>query len=605
MPTDHRVEDQLADYGSWLEGHLRTSLRPEVAVGPAPTGHDGDRSGHWYATLAATAAVVAAMIAGLVYLSARDADDTKSTRVGFTDRSFQWAEATSHPSMADQQPTSLAGGPVGYVAIRTVARGGAAWFSQDGTVWNDITSEFGGGEILSATATDDALWVLASVAKDTDPSTPAHLYRSADGTAWTEIVPLAHVNAPLHAVGNLLVADVTNAETGEVRTSVSTDGQQWRPPNGFTGHAAVISAASIGPRDFLLTDSGLWTRRDGQMWRLLDRPVGTVIVAADDTLVSIQDLSIPACAGPDIMSIETIDGPPTDDCQHSPGVQVLGADDRWRAVDAGPRLVGVENSPTVGLEGLLVSANIDYQRNLRLTVSQDAGATWRDQGLRRGTSIPASPVTPLLATNGHNVVVLLPSVEGVPTGVVVGTLSADQPQPAPPSTPVPTPGDSSISNATTTPSGTDFVEATLPPDPSNPLSSYLEFPSDHVSAGARMQGWWVVVNNSDTPYLPPNSLDGCAMSWVVYLTNEHTTQEFAMSANCREPITFPPGETRLRVEIVAQTQSCFTDLTASAASGCGGGEPLPMPPGTYRVRLTGGDPIPRPEPLTIEVVGQA
>jgi hypothetical protein len=92
----------------------------------------------------------------------------------------------------------------------------------------------------------------------------------------------------------------------------------------------------------------------------------------------------------------------------------------------------------------------------------------------------------------------------------------------------------------------------------------------------------------------------------VYLTYDGYVQEFAESGACREQLTFPPGETRLAVEIVAERQSCFTDLTGPATSGCGGGlEGAPIALGTYRVRLIGGNEnIPRPEPFTIEIVGQ-
>ena len=605
MPTDHRLEDQLARYGTWLEDHLRTSLRPEVTLTPDPSDHGSDRRGRWYVTLVATAAVVGLVIAAIAFLSGRGPDVTTHSNPQGGALRLRWTDGTAHPSMQDQQPTSLVGGSVGYLAIRSAADdAGAAWFSADGNEWTDISSSFGGGLISSTVATTDALWVQVDVLRGFNGTPPTLLYRSTDGITWSLVTPRADVVPPLHAVGDLLVADVTDS-TGQVRTSVSTDGERWTPPNGFSGRQTVISAASIGSDDFLLTDSGLWTRRAGGMWRLVERPSGSVIVAAGDTLVSIQDLLVPQCAANDAGAIQTSLGSPTDDCQKTPAVQHFGAGDTWTDVASSPRLAGAENSPTVGVDGLLVSANIDYLRELRLTVSPDGGTTWRDQGIRRPALQQTSPVTPLLATNGRTVVAMLPAMQQFSPFVVVGTPTTDPV----PSTSTPSPDGSGVAFSTSTPIPTDLVQATMPFDPSNPLTSYLEFPSDRLLAGGRMQGSWVVVNNSDTPYSPQTPTRtpdvACSPSWVVYLTYKGFVQEYAQSAECRHQLVFPPGETRLAVEVVAQRLSCFTDLTGPATSGCGG-ESDPLPLGTYHVRLSGGNVnIPRPEPFTIEIVGRA
>ena len=176
-----------------------------------------------------------------------------------------------------------------------------------------------------------------------------------------------------------------------------------------------------------------------------------------------------------------------------------------------------------------------------------------------------------------------------------------------PTTLVPAPTTSTTSSpgtSTTTAPTPETTTTAVPVEPAD-LLARIDLTSTTVVAGGTFAGELLVDNRTDGPV---HLLDGeCQPKWTVALVGaDGVSHEVAFPAICHpEPLTFPPGLTRLPFAVAATYHQC----TPSPPPGSGalpclpppGGMP-PLPAGRYEARLVGTSPSLTAAPVPVEVV---
>ncbi len=192
-----------------------------------------------------------------------------------------------------------------------------------------------------------------------------------------------------------------------------------------------------------------------------------------------------------------------------------------------------------------------------------------------------------------------PSTTGAPPAGAPTTLV-----PAPTTSTTSSPGTSSPGTSTTAAPTPETTTTAVPVEPAD-LLARIELSSTTVVAGGTVAGELVVENRTGGPV---ELLDReCRPNWTVGLVGaDGVTHEVAFPAICHpEPLTFPPGLTRLPFAVAATYHQC----TPSPPPGSGALPCLPppdimppLPPGRYEAKLVGTSPSLTAAPVPVEVV---
>ena len=123
-----------------------------------------------------------------------------------------------------------------------------------------------------------------------------------------------------------------------------------------------------------------------------------------------------------------------------------------------------------------------------------------------------------------------------------------------------------------------------------------------MAGGATMRGYLIVNNSSSSPI---ESWDnGCSPKFGVYLTSSAVPGSIAFRMDCStEPLTFPRGETRLPVTVVAGYPTCAQGASNNPqVPVCPPTGMAPLPPDNYLATLGGSIPgMQTPTPVPIHV----
>lgn len=203
-----------------------------------------------------------------------------------------WSAATV-PAIGpgDQSLTSVAGGPLGFVAAGVDGPVPAVWTSPDGLVWARVRGPFLASERVEGVAVGPQGAVAVGTIT-TSGDLDGMAWFSADGKAW-RTVPLGPAGftgrtpQAVHAVtatgsGFVAVGDDSNGERRVAVAWTSADGIIWQrqPPSdlvvssGSTAGVTVTDVAGSGP---LIAVGGsvsvqLWGSPDGRSWSRQDPP---------------------------------------------------------------------------------------------------------------------------------------------------------------------------------------------------------------------------------------------------------------------------------------------------------------------------------------------
>ncbi len=170
------------------------------------------------------------------------------------------------------------------------------------------------------------------------------------------------------------------------------------------------------------------------------------------------------------------------------------------------------------------------------------------------------------------------------------------PRPAPPSNP-------EFGPVPTTPLISAPTESTGAAPPSaSALTARFEFSASEVVGGATLDGF-LIVTNSSTELI--ESMDqGCAPKFGVYLTSSTVAGSIAFRMDClTQPMTFPPGETRLPVTVAAGYPACAQGASNNPqVPVCPPTGLAPLPPGNYLATFGGSIPgMLAPTPVAMQV----
>ena len=205
-----------------------------------------------------------------------------------------WSAATvSAGGPGDQRLTSVAGGPLGFVAAGVDGSVPAVWTSPDGMAWTRAGGPFRESERVESVAvgTQGAVAVgTITTSGDVD----GMAWFSADGATW-RTVPLGsagftgRTNQAVHAVtasggGFVAVGDDTNGERRVAVAWTSIDGTTWqRQPHGDlvvppgSSSTAGVTASDVAGSGPLVAVGGsssvqVWNSADGRRWARQDPP---------------------------------------------------------------------------------------------------------------------------------------------------------------------------------------------------------------------------------------------------------------------------------------------------------------------------------------------
>lgn len=192
----------------------------------------------------------------------------------------------------DQRVTSVAGGPLGFVAAGVDGSLPAVWFSPDGMSWTRVGGPFQKSQRIEAVAVGPQGAVAVGTIT-TSGDVDGMAWFSADGSTW-RTVPLGGaagftgpVEQAVHAVtaradGFVAVGDDANSERRVAAAWTSADGISWRrePANDMTvsvSSTAGVSAVSVGGSGPLVAAGGsssaqLWSSADGRRWAREEPP---------------------------------------------------------------------------------------------------------------------------------------------------------------------------------------------------------------------------------------------------------------------------------------------------------------------------------------------
>lgn len=214
----------------------------------------------------------------------------------------------------DQSVTSVAGGPLGFVAAGADGAVPAVWWSPDGFTWTRSVGAFEPADRIEAVAVG-ARGVVAVGTITTGDDVDGAVWFSTDGISW-RAVPLGaagftgRTEQAVHAVtatsgGFVAVGD---DDAGERRVAVvwtSADGVTWQRQPASPDMAELpgsedtegVSARSVaGPGPVVAVGGGfglqVWTSPDGRRWTRDDPPVtgsrtDNALVAGDGSAVLI------------------------------------------------------------------------------------------------------------------------------------------------------------------------------------------------------------------------------------------------------------------------------------------------------------------------------
>jgi hypothetical protein len=215
----------------------------------------------------------------------------------------------------DQRLTSVAGGPLGFVAGGTDGSLPAVWFSADGMSWSRLTGPFEASQRIEGLAVG-ARGAVAVGTITTSGDVDGMVWFSADGTNWRS-VPLgsAGFTGPaeqaVHSVtatsgGFVAVGDDGNGERTVAVAWTSADGITWRrqPPSADMAEypnaesTLGVSARSVAGAGPVVAVGGgyrlqVWTSQAGQTWTREAPPVDrsgsdAALVASDGAAVLVR-----------------------------------------------------------------------------------------------------------------------------------------------------------------------------------------------------------------------------------------------------------------------------------------------------------------------------
>lgn len=652
MPTEPTPHEQLVAYGAWLEEHLGTTLRPETPLVDVPP--DETEADHgarrWAFALLACVGVIAVLTGSLALLSGHDDTGRVRTIVAAPRISIEWDAATS--LFGGDTPYSLAGSRAGFLALTRPAEqelnnttfDAKIWYSKDGSTWTTPTTPIPPDSgMWSVGATSNALWVVASTYRDTTIGLRdiARIYRTTDGEHWTTLTPRLEVSGPLSTSGDVLIGGATeDVMNGPYGVAASTNGQDWTMIDGFPGFSGTGSVARVAGVTYLspLQVRGapekkrvMFASADAVDWERLPGTDGVLVEFGDELLA--MDEPLDACGIPTqgTVYLRMADFPQSGTtttlapCDAAPKVHIYDpAARKWSELRAATKPVGPAPSGFATLGGQLVAATVTFDGNLVVNSTSDGGGSWQQELQRGGLSAADQYQSPMVATNGRDVVVMAPSFWRDGSITAVGHLVREPLEPS--ETPLPTeePGPT-LAPDTPSPGATDYVstpdattpsaESTTPatdpgytlPDPGtngptiDGLRSYIDLPSSSLPSGASMEADWVVVNDTAAPIVLGQI---CVQEYMFHLEGPSGFQSFAASPECvLRPVVLAPGENRFPGTVDATTASCFTNPSQPVVSSCSsGGSGDALRPGSYFVVLTGafaGVPVPSPVPLEV------
>lgn len=225
----------------------------------------------------------------------------------------------SFGELPDGSPWTAAMGPIvrlgdtlysfGATGTFNDASHGAGWRWTDGATWEAIVSpsDFFAGEVIAATASDDAL-VASTIAFGGGPRGTAGLWRWTPDTSWVRTsVSDEFVGALAWHDGTFLATEQAVGDGDQLSVWTATDGADWiegAAPDGASEVCALTSAATglvaVGRVGNRVT---AWTTRDGAAWvesqvdaamlnttNPASAPVACRIVAADSGLIGVMQV---------------------------------------------------------------------------------------------------------------------------------------------------------------------------------------------------------------------------------------------------------------------------------------------------------------------------
>lgn len=236
------------------------------------------------------------------------------------DKATTWQPVALDPVPGDQTITSVAAGPLGFVAAGVDRQGDearpAVWSSVDGTAWVRVgagpASPFLADTRIEGVAVGPAGAVAVGTI-DTSGDVDGMAWFSADGTAW-RAVPLGgagftgRADQAVRAVtatagGFVAVGDDADAERRVAVAWTSGDGITWQrqpPTSDMSGPAesteglSARAVAGAGPVVAVGGSHGLrvWTSPDGRRWTAEEAPV-----AERDATVATDGATVVVVAG--------------------------------------------------------------------------------------------------------------------------------------------------------------------------------------------------------------------------------------------------------------------------------------------------------------------
>ncbi len=246
---------------------------------------------------------VAAGVGGFVALGASLQEAGVAMVVYRSEDGERW-ERLAVPGAAGSYPSSVAGGPGGYVVSGNAADGGSAtWFSPDGKAWERVARDAlgdGGPGVVEAQAVGDGWAALGW-----NGEAPAFL-RSTDGVSWT-----GTLIEPTEAFAYRLIAGRSgylvqggqgscgplSSCPAETVTWWSGDGEAWtRLPADAALQGGGSVLAEAGDRGFVgLDGASAWSSATGWSWTPLPEPgdgssVVTAAVVRDDVIVAVGEM---------------------------------------------------------------------------------------------------------------------------------------------------------------------------------------------------------------------------------------------------------------------------------------------------------------------------